>query len=71
MYATVLIDTEQRPTYKIEYEPKKKTIKILSKKGSTKECDKEAVSNSTKKLIEKGIKDKSKKTIIKFTCYLN
>ncbi|MCO8103919.1 hypothetical protein NI401_13620 [Acinetobacter indicus] len=61
---------KEYPKYRIEYDPKTQTIKILSKKNSTKECDKEAQNNSTKKLIERNLKDRSKKTIVNFTCYL-
>ena len=67
-YATEL--KVKRPTYQLEYDPKKQNIKILSKKDSTKECDEEVKKTSTKTMIEKNIKDKSKKTVVKFTCYL-
>jgi len=66
LHATELTE---RPKYKVEYDPKTQTIKILSKTNGNKACDKKATSNSTKVLIEKSLKDRSKKTIINFTCF--
>ncbi|QIZ61739.1 hypothetical protein FK538_06870 [Acinetobacter indicus] len=69
LHATELTLNIERPKYKVEYDPKTQTIKILSKTNGNKACDKKATSNSTKALIEKSLKDRSKKTIINFTCF--
>ncbi|WP_445346529.1 hypothetical protein [Acinetobacter bohemicus] len=68
-YATELSLDKQYPKYKIEYDPKTYTIKILSKKNATKECDKDAKSSSTKALIERNLRSRDKKIIINFTCH--
>lgn len=67
-HATELTLNKQYPTYKIEYDPKTYTIKILSKKNATKKCDKEAKSESTKKLVERELKNRDKKIIVNFSC---
>lgn len=67
-HATELTLNKQYPTYKIEYDPKTYNIKILSKKNATKECDKEAKSESTKKLIERQLKNRNKKISLTFRC---
>ena len=69
--ATQLTFDRLRPTYKIEYNPKTETIKILSKKNGTKICDQEAKSESTKYLIKSGLKNRDKKVITTFTCHLD
>lgn len=67
--ATQLTLNKEYPTYRIEYDPKKYTIKILSKKNATKICDQEAKSESTKALIERSLKSRDKKVITTFTCH--
>lgn len=67
--ATQLTLDRLRTTYKIEYNPKTETIKILSKKNGTKICDQEAKSKSTKALIERSLKSRDKKIITTFTCH--
>lgn len=67
--ATQLTLDKLRPTYKIEYNPKTETIKILSKKNGNKICDQEAKSESTKYLIKSVLKNRDKKLITTFTCH--
>ena len=68
-YATELTLDKKYPKYKIEYDPKTYTIKILSKKNASKACDKDAKSQSTKTLIERNLRGRDKKIIINFTCH--
>ncbi|PZO92375.1 MAG: hypothetical protein DI631_09635 [Acinetobacter johnsonii] len=58
------------PTYKLEYNTKTEEIKILSKSNSTKYCDKEAKSESTKLRIKRTINNRKTKTkiIVTFRC---
>lgn len=66
--ATELRLDKKQSVYKIEYNPKTETIKILSKKNATKECDQDAKSASTKALIERSLKSRDKKIITNFRC---
>lgn len=66
--ATQLTLNMKDSVYKIEYNPKTYTIKILSKKNATKECDKETKSSSTKILIQKQLRNSDKKVIKTFRC---
>ena len=58
------------PTYKLEYNTKTEKIKILSKSNSTEYCDKEAKSESAKRVIKKHLNNKKTKTkvIVNFRC---
>ena len=58
------------PTYKLEYNTKTEEIKILSKSNSTEYCDKEAKSESAKRVIKKHLNNKKTKTkvIVNFRC---
>ena len=67
-----LSDLEPKhPTYKLEYNTKTEEIKILSKSNSTEYCDKEAKSESAKRVIKKHINNKKTKTkvIVNYRCY--
>ena len=59
------------PTYKLEYNTKTEEIKILSKSNSTEYCDKEAKSESAKRVIKRHINNKKTKTkvIVNYRCY--
>ena len=59
------------PTYKLEFNTKTEEIKILSKSNSKEHCDKEAKSESAKRVIKKHINNKKTKTkiIVTFRCY--
>lgn len=59
---------KNRSIYKIEYDPKTQTIKILSKKNATKDCDQDVKSASTKALIERNLKSRDKKITLNFRC---
>ena len=66
-----LSDLEPKhPTYKLEYNTKTEEIKILSKSNSTKYCDKEAKSESAKRVIKRHLNNKKTKTkvIVNFRC---
>ena len=66
-----LSDLEPKhPTYKLEYNTKTEEIKILSKSNSTEYCDKEAKSESAKRVIKKHLNNKKTKTkvIVNFRC---
>ena len=58
------------PTYKLEYNTKTEEIKILSKSNSTEYCDKEAKSESAKRVIKRHLNNKKTKTkvIVNFRC---
>ena len=58
------------PTYKLEYNTKTEKIKILSKSNSTEYCDKEAKSESAKRVIKRHLNNKKTKTkvIVNFRC---
>lgn len=60
----------EHPTYKLEYNTKTEEIKILSKSNSTEYCDKEAKSESAKRVIKKHLNNKKTKTkvIVNFRC---
>ena len=67
-----LSDLEPKhPTYKLEYNTKTEEIKILSKSNSTEYCDKEAKSESAKRVIKRHLNNKKTKTkvIINYRCY--
>jgi len=66
--ATELTLDKKQSVYRIEYNPKTQTIKILSKKNATKDCDQDAKSASTKALIERSLKSRDKKVITNFRC---
>ena len=59
------------PTYKLEYNTKTEEIKILSKSNSTEYCDKEAKSESAKRVIKRHLNNKKTKTkvIVNYRCY--
>ena len=59
------------PTYKLEYNTKTEEIKILSKSNSTEHCDKEAKSESAKRVIKRHLNNKKTKTkvIVNYRCY--
>ena len=66
-----LSDLEPKhPTYKLEYNTKTEEIKILSKSNSTEYCDKEAKSESAKRVIKRHLNNKETKTkvIVNFRC---
>ena len=66
-----LSDLEPKhPTYKLEYNTKTEKIKILSKSNSTEYCDKEAKSESAKRVIKRHLNNKKTKTkvIVNFRC---
>jgi len=66
-----LSDLEPKhPTYKLEYNTKTEEIKILSKSNSTEYCDKEAKSESAKRVIKRHLNNKKNKTkvIVNFRC---
>ena len=66
-----LSDLEPKhPTYKLEYNTKTEEIKILSKSNSTEYCDKEAKSESAKRVIKRQLNNKKTKTkvIVNFRC---
>lgn len=60
----------KHPTYKLEYNTKTEEIKILSKSNSTEYCDKEAKSESAKRVIKRHLNNKKTKTkvIVNFRC---
>ena len=66
-----LSDLEPKhPTYKLEYNTKTEEIKILSKSNRTEYCDKEAKSESAKRVIKRHLNNKKTKTkvIVNFRC---
>ncbi|OOW07597.1 hypothetical protein MF4642_16685 [Acinetobacter sp. MF4642] len=66
-----LSDLEPKhPTYKLEYNTKTEEIKILSKSNNTEYCDKEAKSESAKRVIKRHLNNKKTKTkvIVNFRC---
>lgn len=72
-FATELKLSDLEPkhtTYKLEYNTKTEEIKILSKSNSTEYCDKEAKSESAKRVIKRHLNNKKTKTkvIVNFRC---
>ena len=67
-----LSDLEPKhPTYKLEFNTKTEEIKILSKSNSTEYCDKEAKSESAKRVIKRHLNNKKTKPIliVNYRCY--